>query len=193
MRIRDDKAASEAKSDEDTWQPDLEGFLKYLVDSKLVFETVEQIINDWNDPAYIHFRKGRLERTESLMKDLEWFKKQGCTIPEPSPPGKRYSTYLKKLAESSAPSFLCHYYNLYFAHATGGVGIGQKVKQKLLGDRELEFYSWDGDVQLLLKDVRDVLNKLGMQWTRDEKNKCLKEAAKSFRFMGQIVRLIVLL
>lgn len=75
----------------------------------------------------IHFRKSRLERTERLMKDLDWFEKQGCTIPEPSPPGKRYSTYLKKLAESSAPSFLCHYYNLYFAHATGGVGIGQKV------------------------------------------------------------------
>lgn len=51
MRIRDDKAASEAKGDEDTWQPGLEGFLKYLVDSKLVFETVEQIINDWNDPS----------------------------------------------------------------------------------------------------------------------------------------------
>lgn len=29
-------------------------------------------------------------------------------------------------------------------------------------------------------------------WTRDEKNKCLKETAKAFKYMGQIVRLIVL-
>lgn len=75
----------------------------------------------------VSFKRSRLERTESLMKDLEWFEEQGYDIPEPSPPGRRYSTYLTELAASSKPSFLCHYYNLYFAHATGGVGIGQKV------------------------------------------------------------------
>lgn len=33
---------------------------------------------------------------------------------------------------------------------------------------------------------------LSMQhWTRDERNKSLKEAAKSFKFLGQIVRLII--
>lgn len=29
-------------------------------------------------------------------------------------------------------------------------------------------------------------------WSRDDKNRCLKEATKSFRYMGQIVRLIIL-
>lgn len=29
-------------------------------------------------------------------------------------------------------------------------------------------------------------------WSRDEKNRCLREAAKSFRMSGQIVRLIIL-
>jgi hypothetical protein len=38
----------------------------------------------------------------------------------------------------------------------------------------------------------DVWNALMQYWIRDEKNKCLKEATKSFRFLGQIVRLIIL-
>ncbi|KAJ3697151.1 hypothetical protein LUZ61_000856 [Rhynchospora tenuis] len=195
MRLRDESAESEAeeKDEENTWQPSMEGFLKYLVDSKLVFETVERIIDESNDVSYVYFRKSGLERKESLVKDMEWFKEQGFAIPEPSPPGVSYSTYLKELAESSSPSFLCHFYNIYFAHATGGVGIGKQVCQKLLEGRELEFYSWDSDVQVLLKDVRESLNKLSKHWTRDAKNKCLKEATKSFVYLGKIVRLIILL
>lgn len=29
-----------------TWQPNMEGFLKYLVDNKLVFDTVERIVDE---------------------------------------------------------------------------------------------------------------------------------------------------
>ncbi|RWW77599.1 hypothetical protein BHE74_00014238 [Ensete ventricosum] len=62
----------------------------------------------------------------------------------------------------------------------------------LLEGRELEFYKWDSDVHELLKGTRENLNNLGEHWTRDEKNTCLREAAKSFRYLGQIVRLIIL-
>lgn len=34
-----------------TWQPSLDGFLKYLVDSKLIFSTVEQIVDESSDVA----------------------------------------------------------------------------------------------------------------------------------------------
>ncbi|KAJ4790800.1 Heme oxygenase 2 [Rhynchospora pubera] len=208
MRLRDESAESaesEAteKDDENTWQPSMEGFLKYLVDSKLVFETVERIIDESTNESYAYFRQSGLERTASLTKDIESFKEQGFAIPEPSPPGVSYSTYLKELAESSAPSFLCHRYNIYFAHATGGVGIGKQAFQKLLEERKfefynwegrkLEFYNWDSDPQVLLKDLRDSLNKLSKHWTRNEKNTCLKEATKSFVYLGKIVRLIILL
>ncbi|XP_072971139.1 probable inactive heme oxygenase 2, chloroplastic [Typha angustifolia] len=177
---------------EDAWRPSMEGFVKYLVDSKLVFDTLEHIVDESSDVAYVYFRKTGLERSTSLSNDLEWFKQQEIVIPEPSSPGVTYASYLKELAESSAPSFLCHFYNIYFAHVTGGLGIGRKVCGKLLEGKELEFYKWDGDVQVLLKDVREKLNKLGEHWTREEKNKCLREAAKSFRFSGQIIRLIIL-
>nr|CAD1832258.1 unnamed protein product [Ananas comosus var. bracteatus] len=142
----------EVDSGEESWRPSVEGFVKYLVDSKLVFDTVERIVDESSDVAYVYFRK----------------------------------------TESSAPSFLCHFYNIYFAHINGGIPIGRKVCEKLFKGRELEFYKWDRNVQLLLKDVREKLNKLGEHWSREEKNRCLREAAKSFRYSGRLIRLIIL-
>lgn len=37
------------KDEEETWVPTMEGFLKYLVDSKLVFSTIERIVDESND------------------------------------------------------------------------------------------------------------------------------------------------
>ena len=68
-----------------------------------------------------------MERSARISKDLEWFNEQGIAIPEPSTLGSTYATYLTELAESNAPGFLSHYYNIYFAHITGGVAVGNKV------------------------------------------------------------------
>lgn len=98
-----------------------------------------------------------------------------------------------------------------------------QVSEKLLEAKQLEFYTWEGESEELLRGVREKLNMLGevgqrfffestglelifvmltlhfiiylcllQHWSRDEKNKCLREATKSFRFLGQIVRLIIL-
>lgn len=176
----------------DTWKPSVEGFVNYLVDSETVFNAVERIVDHSNDVAYAYFRKTGLERSEGLSKDLEYFRQKGIVIPEPRNPGLTYTKYLEELAEKSAPLFLCHFYNIYFSHIAGGQVIGKQVSASLLDGMELEFYRWDGHVPELLKDVREKLNMLGEHWSRDEKNKCLKEAAKSFKFLGQIVRLIIL-
>lgn len=175
-----------------TWQPNMEGFLKYLVDNKLVFDTVERIVDESSHVAYAYFRKTGLERSEGLVKDIEWLGQQGFVIPEPSNPGNSYAKYLEELSEKSAPLFLCHFYNIYFSHIAGGQVIARQVSEKLLEGRELEFYRWEGDVPELMKDVREKLNMVGEHWCRDEKNRCLREATKSFRFLGQIVRLIIL-
>ncbi|GAV82030.1 Heme_oxygenase domain-containing protein [Cephalotus follicularis] len=182
--------------DEETWQPSVEGFVKYLVDSKLVFDTVERIVDESQDVSYAYFRKTGLERSGGLSKDLEWFRQMGIVIPEASTPGFSYAKYLEELAEKSAPLFLCHFYNIYFSHIAGGQVIARQASEKLIKGKELEFYRWEGDVQELLKVLREKLNVLGevdaRHWSRDEKNKCLKEATKSFRFLGQMVRLIIL-
>ena len=46
----EDKSESESEGSggegEETWQPTVEGFVKYLVDSKLVFDFVERIVDE---------------------------------------------------------------------------------------------------------------------------------------------------
>ncbi|PSR99747.1 Inactive heme oxygenase [Actinidia chinensis var. chinensis] len=176
----------------ETWKPSMEGFVKYLVDSKLVFDTVERIIDESNDVSYAYFRNTGLERSGGLSKDLKWFRQQVIVIPPPSDPGVTYVKYLEGLAEKSPPLFLSHYYNIYFSHIAGGQVIGKQVSEKLLEGRRLQFYRWEGNEEELLKGVREKLNMLGEHWSRYDKNKCLREAKKSFQYLGQIVRLIIL-
>ena len=81
-----------------------------------------------------------MERAESLAVDLEWFDQRGILIPKPSNPGVSYATYLKELGETSVPSFLCHFYIVYFSHIAGGQVIARQVY--LLSDndsRQLSF------------------------------------------------------
>ncbi|KAK4490359.1 hypothetical protein RD792_001035, partial [Penstemon davidsonii] len=155
------KEEEEEDKNGDTWQPSVEGFLKYMVDSELVFSTVERIVDESSDVSYVYFRKTGLERSECFSRDLEWFREQGHVIPEPSSPGVTYAQYLKELAEKSPPLFLCHFYNIYFSHIAGGQVIAKQVSKKLLEGRELEFYRWEGDAEDLLRGVRQNLNALG--------------------------------
>ncbi|KAH6755703.1 alpha/beta-Hydrolases superfamily protein [Perilla frutescens var. hirtella] len=171
----------------ETWQPSIEGFSKYLVDSKLVFSTVERIVDETTDVSYVYFRRTGLERSDCISRDLEWLREQGNEIPEPSNPGVTYAQYLEELAEKSPPLFLCHFYNIYFSHIAGGQVIARKVSDILFGGRELEMCKWEGDAAELLRGVREKLNALGEHWSRDEKNRCLRETTKAFRFLGQIM------
>ncbi|CAO2841311.1 unnamed protein product [Amaranthus hypochondriacus] len=172
------------------WDPTIEGYLKFLVDSKLVYDTLERIVQEAPIPYYAEFRNTGLERSQNLAKDLEWFKEQGHTIPEPSEPGETYAKYLEELAQKDPQAFICHFYNVYFAHSAGGIMIGRKVAEKILNKKELEFYKWDGDLKQLLQNVREKLNKVAESWTREEKNHCLEETEKSFMYSGKILRLI---
>jgi hypothetical protein len=99
---------------------------KYQMNETEIAANYSHIIN-FNVRSDVYFRKSGLERSESIAKDLEWFREQGVAIPKPSPSGSQYAAYLTELSESNAPAFLSHYYNIYFAHTTGGVAIGGKV------------------------------------------------------------------
>ncbi|KAL1353823.1 hypothetical protein HN51_042407 [Arachis hypogaea] len=204
MRLRNNNAtpkSPENKEEEssssngpasDAWHPSVQGFLRYLVDSKLVFNTVERIVDDSDHVSYAYFRKTGLERSEGIAKDLEGFEQQGLAIPNPRSPGLTYAKYLEELAERSPPLFLSHFYNIYFSHIAGGQVIAKQVSQKIFEGKELELYRWEGDPAELLKGVRENLNMLAEHWPRDDKNKCLRETTKSFRYLSQIVRLIIL-
>ncbi|KAG7585313.1 hem oxygenase-like multi-helical [Arabidopsis thaliana x Arabidopsis arenosa] len=146
-----------------SWNFTIEGYLKFLVDSKLVFETLERIINESTLQAYAGFKNTGLERTENLSRDLEWFKEQGYEIPESMANGKAYSQYLKNIAEKDPPAFICHFYIINFAHSAGGRMIGTKVSEKILDNKELEFYKWDGQLSELLQNLSEELNKVAEQ------------------------------
>ncbi|KAJ8767735.1 hypothetical protein K2173_020675 [Erythroxylum novogranatense] len=173
------------------WEPTVDGYLRFLVDSKFVYDTLEEIVHKAAYPFYAEFQNTGLERSEKLAKDLEWFREQGHAIPEPSSPGATYAQYLKDLSEKDPQAFICHFYNIYFAHTAGGRMIGKKVSEKILDGKDLDFYKWDGNLSQLLQNVRDKLNKVAESWTREEKNHCLEETEKSFKYSGDILRLIL--
>ncbi|KAI3891013.1 hypothetical protein MKW98_007318 [Papaver atlanticum] len=173
------------------WEPSIEGYIQFLVDSKCVYDTLESIVDKAAVPSYAEFRNTGLERAGALAKDLEWFKERGHAIPEPSNSGLSYSQYLEDLSVKDPQAFLCHFYNVYFAHTAGGRMIGKKVAEMILEKKELEFYKWDGELKQLLQNVRDKLNIVAESWSREEKNHCLEETEKSFMYSGELLRLIL--
>ncbi|RID44889.1 hypothetical protein BRARA_I01654 [Brassica rapa] len=175
-----------------TWEFTVEGYLKFLVENKLVFDTLEGIIHDSTVPTYAAFKNTGLERANNLAKDLEWFKEQGYELPEPKAHCKTYSLYLKDIAENDPPAFICHFYNIYFGHSAGGGRmIGSKVSERILDNKKLEFYKWDGDISELLTNLSEELNKVSELWTREEKNHCLEETEKAFKCYGHLLRSLV--
>lgn len=118
----------------------------------------------------------------------------GVVPPEPKPdgPGHTYAALLASLSKDAAPAFICHYYNFYFAHTAGGRMIGAKVSQDILGGKDLAFYSYgEGqDVAPLLDAVRASINGLAEGWDDAQKARCLEETAASFKWSGQLLRLI---
>ncbi|GAB4828285.1 Heme oxygenase 1 [Ancistrocladus abbreviatus] len=50
------------------WEPTVDGYLKFLVDSKLVYDTLERIVDKAAVPYYAEFRNTGLERSKKLEK-----------------------------------------------------------------------------------------------------------------------------
>eukprot|EP00475_Leptophrys_vorax_P025116 TRINITY_DN3506_c0_g1_i1.p2 TRINITY_DN3506_c0_g1~~TRINITY_DN3506_c0_g1_i1.p2 ORF type:complete len:283 (+),score=19.83 TRINITY_DN3506_c0_g1_i1:122-970(+) len=172
------------------WQPTKAGFVQFLVDSKAVFDTLEDIVRDGDRPEYKRFLNTGLERSAALATDLAWFESQGFEIPAPDEAGASYSALLRDLAARDPPAFICHFYNVYFAHSAGGRMIGKKVCDMILDGREMAFYRWDGDLPEMLAAVKETINEVAEEWTREQKDHCLDETEKSFKYSGQIVRLL---
>ena len=55
------------------WQPTKEGYLRFLVESKAVYDAMEQIVASGASPMYGDFVDTGLERAEVLAADIEWF------------------------------------------------------------------------------------------------------------------------
>ena len=132
-----------------------------------------------------------LERAGPLEKDIAWFAETyDMEVPPADGAGAEYAVFLKELAGASPPQFICHFYNVYFAHSAGGKMIGRKVSEMILNGKELEFYKWERGLDDSLAAVKAKLNETAEGWSREEKDACLEETGKSFQLSGKLLRLI---
>ena len=116
-------------------------YLQFLVDSKAVYDVLEDIVN--SNEKLEAFRNTGIERTQELEKDIEWMcSKYDLQRPDVGMAGKRYAAELNDMVKSDEdiPEFMCHYYNYYFAHLAGGRMIGKQMSKLLLDGVTLEFY-----------------------------------------------------
>ena len=116
-------------------------YLQFLVDSRAVYEVIEEIVN--GNEKLATFRNTGIERTVELEKDIAWMcEKFDLQRPDVGTAGMTYAKELKAMVESDddIPEFMCHYYNYYFAHLAGGRMIGKQMSKLLLDGETLEFY-----------------------------------------------------
>ncbi|KAG5185645.1 heme oxygenase-like protein [Tribonema minus] len=169
------------------WAPTRAGYLQFLVDSRAVYSTFDEVVGA-ND-ALAALRDTGLERTAALEKDIAWMLE---TYPELATPpvsdnAAAYCAFLKDIAAKSVPGFVCHFYNHYFAHTAGGIMIGKKVADLCLGGQKLAFYQWASDVRALLDAVRVNIDAMADGWSREEKDECLDETARTFKYGGSLL------
>mmetsp|Transcript_13341 Transcript_13341/g.32593 ORF Transcript_13341/g.32593 Transcript_13341/m.32593 type:complete len:273 (-) Transcript_13341:586-1404(-) len=184
------EGGKEAAPKPQAWVPTREGYARFLAESQVVYQALEEAVRDTDHPEYAAFRGTGLERSAALAKDLAWFKATyGIEPPKPATdgPGAQYAAKIRALAKSDPPAFICHYYNFYFAHTAGGRMIGSKVAQVCLDNAELAFYQWEGDVNTHLDAVRRSINALAESWSEQQKAHCLEVTEESFKYSGVIM------
>ncbi|CAB9500205.1 Heme oxygenase 1, chloroplastic [Seminavis robusta] len=176
----------EVKKPAKPYTPTRDDYLAFLVDSKHVYEALEDIVNE--NEALEMFRNTGLERTEALETDIEFMVKEyGLSRPEVGEFGKTYATQLREIAaDGSIPELMCHYYNFYFAHTAGGRMIGKQMSALLLEKKTLEFYKWDGDLNEIKGRVKESIEAMAATWSQEEKDACVAGTADAFRGGGMI-------
>mmetsp|Transcript_41933 Transcript_41933/g.75562 ORF Transcript_41933/g.75562 Transcript_41933/m.75562 type:complete len:285 (-) Transcript_41933:307-1161(-) len=162
-------------------------YLQFLVDSNAVYVVLEEIVNSNEKMAM--FRNSGLERTKELEKDIAWMcDKYELERPDVGKAGKMYADELKAMVkgDEDIPEFMCHYYNHYFAHLAGGRMIGKSMSKLLLDGETLEFYKWGEDVNELKPRVKNLIEEVALQWSREERDKCINATAGAFKGGGAI-------
>lgn len=166
--------------------PKHQDYLAFLVDSLHVYEALEDVVEQL--PEMACFRNTGLERTTALKADIDFMVKEySLNRPEVGQPGKEYAEEIRLMAlKGAVPDLICHYYNFYFAHTAGGRMIGKQMSALLLENKTLEFYKWDGNLAQIKAAVKADIEAMVMEWTREEKDKCVDQTEAAFRGGGAL-------
>ena len=182
---------AEAPKEQKPFVPTKPGVLRFLEESKIVYDTFESIVA--SDPRYECLRNTGLERGPALAEDIDYMVSTWNLTRTPASSDSAGSVYAAKITELAAnnpPAFICHYYNYYFAHTAGGRMIGKQVSEAALDGWMGAFYKWDGPVSGLLNGVRDSLNAMGDGWSEAEKRASMEETPQTFAMAGSLMRLM---
>eukprot|EP00612_Vaucheria_litorea_P000965 CAMPEP_0171460894 /NCGR_PEP_ID=MMETSP0945-20130129/5579_1 /TAXON_ID=109269 /ORGANISM="Vaucheria litorea, Strain CCMP2940" /LENGTH=228 /DNA_ID=CAMNT_0011987171 /DNA_START=314 /DNA_END=1000 /DNA_ORIENTATION=- len=192
MRLHTRSQSAEGKVEDkgkkfSEWKPTLTGYVQFLVDSRLIYSTLDEIVNSSDD--LVKFRKTGLERVSALDFDLIWLAEnyQNLSIPKPTSISVEYADYLREISQRSVPRFICHFYNHYFAHTAGGMRIGLKVSEACLDNHTLQFYKYgDENMKELLEVTRKNIDSMALSWDREAKDECLDEIPMTFKYGSAI-------
>ena len=187
-----DQAASggQERKERPAFEPTRGGYLRYLVDSRSVFSTMETIVQE--KPELSELKDNGLERSSALDKDIAYL--EGLDVVPAGyegdeSPGSEYAAYLRTMSEENLPGFLCHYYNTYFAHTAGGRMIGKAVSDKILDGAKLDFYhDYPEAVSKLSRRVKTSLEEIAADWSEEEKGRCVDETKAAFKYAGLVMR-----
>ena len=88
------------------WQPGRADYLQFLVDSREVYRTLEEIVDSTDE--FESFRNSGLERSAALDKDITWFAEEGVEEPTVKSQGSSYAAELRQMVGclSACPSAL---------------------------------------------------------------------------------------
>jgi len=194
MKLHTRSQSSEGEVHEAKREPyvtTMEDYLRFLVDSQLVYRVFEDIIRIPElSPELSAFVDTGLERTEPLETDIQFIVKEYEMIRPPvGQIGTKYAEELRGFAvkgKGCVPELMCHYYNHYFAHTAGGRMIGKQMASLLLDNKTLEFYKWDGNINKIKADVKISIEELAASWSREEKDLCVEATAGAFQGGGML-------
>jgi len=166
-------------------------YLKFLVDSQHVYQAFEEIVErEELSPELSPFVDTGLERAERLEQDIQFIASEyDVERPEVGSIGESYAKHIREIAskgKEEIPEFMCHYYNYYFAHTAGGRMIGKRMASMLLEKKTLEFYKWDGNLNQVKGTVKESIEKMAAEWSREEKDMCINATMDAFRGGGGI-------
>ena len=88
------------------------------------------------------------------------------------------------------PSFICHYYNINFAHTAGGAMIGRAVSAACLDGAELEFYKYNGDPKEIGVPLKNSINTIAESWDEESTTRSVNQTMECFKMAGGMMKCI---
>ena len=164
---------------------DPEEYRKLLTNFWYVYDTMEQRIQESNDPTVNVLKKwsADLNRTDSLEQDLRYF--YGPMWRDLQIPSQACNTYchrINEVAEKDPYLLVAHHYTRYIGDLSGGQilkGIAEKALRPPVG-QGLNFYEFPKieDAKAWKDGYRETLD--GMGFTEHQKSAIISEANHAF-------------